>query len=75
MERNEVWDIVNRAMEELLEVKPCPVCKVDVLMIKFPYEYKNGEVLWAMSHKLRCQGCLNLFTESLTKVELPVLKG
>lgn len=70
MERNDVWDIVNRAMEQMLVVKPCPVCKINVLMVKFTYEYKDGEDLWTMGEKLRCQGCLTLFTEGLTAVDI-----
>ena len=69
MNENEVAGVVYRVMEQTHTVKLCPVCKVDVLMIKFTYEYKNKENLWTSGQKCRCMGCLGLFKEVLTAVE------
>jgi len=69
MNKSEVSGVVYRVIEQTHEVKPCPVCKVDVLMIKFTYEYKDKEDLWASGQKCRCMGCLGLFEETLTAVE------
>lgn len=72
MQREDVYEIVHRVVEQLLVTKHCSVCKTAVLMIKFSYEYRDSEDLWTMGEQYRCMGCLNLFKEELTVIEHPI---